>query len=136
MDMLMDERREEAAMGRQSRRKKKRATEVPGPGSRWRKESRESAEFRRAMAAPNESAFRRVGFVRLNGASIPWIEPMEPFNDHMLFDRLVCRSGLREYFRHPLADEAGKHPGCGILVREVRPGFRLRAVYDLARTSA
>ena len=105
---------------------------------RRRGESREGAEFRRAMLAdePGEGLFRRLGSLRLNGVPVPYIEPVRWFADHMSFDRAVCACGLVEFCRRPLPGEDVGPLGDGVLVREIRPGVRARLVFVSARAPA
>jgi hypothetical protein len=80
-----------------------------------------------------EGLYRRLGTIRLGGVIVPLVEPVACFPlDPPDFDRGVCAAGLVEFARRPLPGEC---PGDYVLVREVRPGVRLRLVYEL-RTSA
>jgi hypothetical protein len=118
-------------MGRASRRKR-------DFRSAWRRHRGESAAFRRHLLAAEscEGLYRRLGSIRLNGIAIPLVEPARWFESHMEFDRLVCAHGLTEFCRRPFPGERLDCPADGVLVREIRPGVRLRLVYLLARASA
>ena len=67
-----------------------------------------------------------MGSLRFNGVAVPLIEPVRWFDDHLEFDRLVCACGLTEFCRPLFASEQRDGPGDGVLVREIRPGVRLR----------
>jgi hypothetical protein len=84
-----------------------------------------------------DGLYRQSGSIRLNGGPIPFIEPARPAAGHMDFDRAVCGCGLKEFARRPLPGEWLDGPGDGVLVREIRPGVRLRLVFEvLPRASA
>jgi hypothetical protein len=124
-------------VGKQARKKQDRRN----PWRRRRGESPESAEFRRHLLADAEGSceglYRRRGSVRLNGVPVPFVEPTRWFEDPVDFDRCVCANGLVQFCRHAFPGERLNCPVAdGVLVREIRPGVRMRLVYMLARASA
>jgi hypothetical protein len=69
-----------------------------GQKSRSKKERRESVESRRFRQHMSER-WDAASVVFYAGEPVPFLRPLDRFEDHIEFDRAVCESGIKRFIR-------------------------------------